>query len=150
MAYLQIIYDGFNQSLPVLRDPWMTFFDSLFENLGKHLLQAKQKPLPPQRVPVLSIDQEWVFEEGAYTVTTFGFDQLTLVKTEEVEMPARLTLPISNLVLHAEKATLQPTENQVIYQVSNLSELRFTAAFQECVDSLLRKEEDDDRDPAAI
>ena len=49
LAYLQIIYDGFNQSLPVLRDPWMTFFDSLFENLGKHLLQAKQKPLPPQR-----------------------------------------------------------------------------------------------------
>lgn len=83
-------------------------------------------------------------------VTTFGFDQFTLTKAEEVEMPAHLTLPISNLVLHAEKATLQPTENQVIYQVSNLLELRFTAAFQEWVDSLLRKEADDDRDPAAI
>ncbi|ATF71163.1 glycosyltransferase family 2 protein [Enterococcus innesii] len=150
LAYLQIIYDGFNQSLPVLRDPWMTFFDSLFENLGKHLLQAKQKPLPPQRVPILTIDQKWHFDEGTYAVTTFGFDQLTLAKTEEVEMPTHLNLPISNLVLHAEKAMLQPTENQVIYQVSNLSELRFTAAFHEWVDSLLRKEADDDRDPAAI
>jgi cellulose synthase (UDP-forming) len=65
-------------------------------------------------------------------------------------MPVHLNLPISNLVLHAEKATLQPKENQVIYQVSNLSELRSTVALQEWVDSLLRKEADDDRDPAAI
>lgn len=122
LEYLQIIYDGFNRSLPQNRDPWMTPFDQFFANIQRRLDQRGKKRTPSSIVPVIQV-QEWIpFHDGEVFLKSFAYRTMQFAASPRLPRQEEFVCNIRGTKFSLE--FLQETaEGDLIYQVKNISEL---------------------------
>lgn len=139
LQYLQIIYDGFNQSLPVLRDPWTTFFDSLFENVSKHLLPHSQVKGGVHRTATIQVNQMMRFEEGSFFVQNFDYEELTIV-SESADLPQQLSIILGHTTVVAIQKSKYSEGNDHTYIIENSEKVAMAPEVIQWINQLIRKE----------
>lgn len=130
--YLQIIYDGFNRSLPKYRDPWVTPLDRLINNLKKRLFKPRKNNFQASKLATIQLDEEVYFQGLSVQLKTFNFETITLESTEDL-------LAINDPILQIDDVSfqlaLQTHDDTVwIYQVKNLSEIVDSDSLKELID----------------
>lgn len=130
--YLQIIYDGFNRSLPKYRDPWVTPLDRLINNLKKRLFKPRKNNFQVSKLATIKLDEEVYFQGLSVQLKTFNFETITLESTEDLLAINDPILQIDDVLF---QLALQTHDDTVwIYQVKNLSEIVDSDSLKKLID----------------
>lgn len=116
LNYLQIIYDGFNQSLRQTMDPMVTMIDSFLMNFKRrrdlHIAENNTNEV----YPLIQVNQDLNLEGGRVHVYWTNYKTIALDKNNLTH----LQLGTVNLKLTLIDAT---AGNQYIYQIDNLDQV---------------------------
>lgn len=116
LNYLQIIYDGFNQSLRQTMDPMVTMIDSFLMNFKRrrdlHIAENNTNEV----YPLIQVNQDLNLEGGRVHVYWTNYKTIALDKSNLTH----LQLGTVNLKLTLIDAT---AGNQYIYQIDNLDQV---------------------------
>src|SRR5699024_4877204 len=131
LSYLQIIYDGFNQSLPQFRDPFSTLFDQLIENITRRVASNKPQESSQSKTPQLFLEEEGTLKEGKGVAERFDFHTMTLKKMENLPLSKETTFEVDTVQFQL--SFRQEQEEIVIYDVVNLAELIENKKFERLI-----------------
>lgn len=122
LQYLQIIYDGFNRSLPQFRDPWMTPFDHFFDNIHRRLKKMGKSPAFLSKFPVIEMNQTIELTEFDVILQRFNYDTMTFISAENLVNEPQLTVEIEGVVFRLQFFS-QIAQDEYTYKVTNTPEL---------------------------
>lgn len=133
LQYLQIIYDGFNRSLPKFRDPWMTPFDHLFDNIQRRYKKESKAPVIQSKFPVIRMSQVVQLSEFVVLLQCFNYDTMTFSAVENLVNLKEMNVEIEGVTFHLQYI-LQPAQGDYTYKVMNISQLVDTPPFKELIE----------------
>lgn len=116
LNYLQIIYDGFNQSLRQTMDPMVTMIDSFLMNFKRRQDLRIAENNTNEVYPLIQVNQDLNLEGGRVHVYWTNYKTIALDKNNLTH----LQLGTVNLKLTLIDAT---SGNQYIYQIDNLDQV---------------------------
>lgn len=132
LQYLQIIYDGFNRSLPQYRDPWLTPFDLFFANVQRRLNQFSGKTLPISKQPVIQVNEVVSLEAMDVMLEKYNYVTMTFISAENLREQVDRIVTIDHVTFELE--FLEQVESQkYVFQVKNVDELLEEASFYELI-----------------
>lgn len=128
LNYLQIIYDGFNQSLRQTMDPMVTMIDSFLINFQRRQNLSKKPNHTSEVYPKIQVNQSIVLAEGQVYVYWTNYQTIALDKKDITH----LQIGEVNLQLNRMDKT---DSHQYTYQIENLDQVmaipRMKALFHE-------------------
>lgn len=132
LQYLQIIYDGFNRSLPQVRDPWMTPFDHLIENIHRRYKQAGKHTDFVSKTPVLWTNHIISLDEFDVVLHRFNFETMTMSAMEDLSKRKNWTVMIDEIDFQL-AYDYQNQSGEYIFKVTNLQEVMMSPHFENLI-----------------
>jgi len=105
LQYLQIIYDGFNRSLPQFRDPWETPFDRFFNNIQRRLNNVGEKAYVTEKFAKLRMNELIHLHDFDILLQSFSFEKLTIASSENLASVKEMTLNLHGVISHLKLIT---------------------------------------------
>lgn len=140
LQYLQIIYDGYNKSLPKFIDPWISSFDIFFENISNRFKgRNNNKPLNNNKYPLVKLNEEIVINGITVLVCEFNFIYLTIKSLEDVSNIKYINLKNNHFIIELE--LLKKENNKYIFAVTNLEDLLCCLEFDKWIKNIKYKGE---------
>lgn len=128
LEYLQIIYDGFNRSLPMFFDPWITPFDRIFDNIQKRLMKKKTEPL--SKVAQIQLNEEINLQGFSARLHSFNYETIIFSAAENLRYNQIDSFEMDGVEFQLQ--FMEKTVNgQYVYSIQNQSEFVETKAFQQ-------------------
>lgn len=134
LDYLQIIYDGFNRSLPQYYDPWVTPFDRFFDNIRNRMRGLKHENRPASKFAEMEVNEPVPLTGLSGDILSFNYETMTISTTERTSLIQPLIFVVDGVKFHLQFAE-QNKEGHCIYTVQNISEL----VKQDELDKLINK-----------
>ncbi|MDE1547819.1 glycosyltransferase family 2 protein [Jeotgalibaca caeni] len=134
LEYLQIIYDGFNKSLPQFRDAWMTPFEHFFANISRRFARFKGPSAPLSTFPIIAIEEPVQVNEEEWLLHSFNYQTMVVSTESEQAAPVAIEVEIDQVRFDLEFMEELPGYKWQ-YRVKNLEQL----IASEQLDQLLAK-----------
>lgn len=140
LQYLQIIYDGYNKSLPQFLDPWISSFDIFFANIANRFKRkSNNKRLHNNKYPLVHLNEEIVSMGIRLVVCEFNFVNVTIKSFEDASNIKYINLKNNPFTFELE---LVKKENHTyIFEVVNLEDLLCCSEFDNWIKNLKDKGE---------
>jgi cellulose synthase (UDP-forming) len=138
LQYLQIIYDGFNQSLPKYRNPWVTPFDRLIDNIQKRWLSFGTKTTPISKFPMIEINEIVQLNGKDVLLKSFNYQTVIFSSTQNLAKKQEDKIVINQVDF--ELAFNYQNGRDCIYTVKNLSEIVDTSEFKQLINQWVKEE----------
>lgn len=146
-TYLQIIHDGYNRSLPMFRDSWVTPLDRL-ANILKQRLRSKIKTQPSNinigTTPVLRLNERIQMDDYDILLTSFDYNTLTIFSLEELHVQEAFELTIYGVSFVL--SLKERVGNDYQFNIDNLEQLLRSNELQILIESWLIREDVDAHD----
>lgn len=137
--YLQIIYDGFNQSLRQTMDPMVTMLDSFVLNIKRRANGQKDKPFFSEQYPVIFVNQTYETEFNSCYIHHFNYREIELSFPYLAFFEKQMQLKLGEILL-ALNYQSKSGNGRYVYYVENLSEWLDTPELHATVEGWLKKE----------
>ena len=140
LQYLQIIYDGYNKSLPQFLDPWISSFDIFFANIANRFKRkSNNKRLHNNKYPLVHLNEEIVSMGIRLVFCEFNFVNVTIKSFEDASNIKYINLKNNPFTFELE---LVKKENHTyIFEVVNLEDLLCCSEFDNWIKNLKDKGE---------
>ncbi|MFL2132881.1 glycosyltransferase [Desemzia sp. FAM 24101] len=142
LNYLQIIYDGFNRSLPKFFDPWVTPFDRFFDNIHKRLLLKKTASNKVSKYAQLQLNEAVQLGDFTVILEKFDYQTMTFLSTENRAQQQIDVIEIEGVTFQLRFAE-ETGDGRYLYTVQNSSEWVNTTAFQQLLAKWVSKGDED-------
>ena len=142
LQYLQVIYDGFNQSLPKYRNPWVTPFDRLFDNIQKRWLSLGSKTYVASKFPTILINENIQFNGKDILLKSFNYQTMIFSSIQNLVITNEQDVTINGVLFQL--AFKQQNGRDYTYTIKNLSEIIHTSEFKELLKQWTREEGEKD------
>ncbi|MHC5374463.1 glycosyltransferase [Enterococcus sp. LJL120] len=143
LVYLQIIYDGFNRSLPQFRDPWVTPFDLFFANLKERLQHFGKKRPTASAQPTIPLNQVIQLTNFDVLLRDFDYQTVSFAAAENLKELQNIQLQIDEVPFDLEFLG-QTDHGDYRYRVANLSDIIQTASFKKLIHKWVEKGDESD------
>lgn len=142
LNYLQVIHDGFNQSLPQFRDVWITPLERFLINLEKRIFIRRLKEEEVKKAPVIAMKKRVAIKNHEFIFHEFDFQYITAQTNRTLRIGESFTWKFGgiHLRLEAEKVL---TENKYKLKVTNLHKIVHHPAFIKEIKQWVREKEAD-------
>lgn len=138
LNYLQIIYDGFNESLPKVFDPWVTPFDRFYDNIQKRFFNKNNSTGEVSKLAELELNEKVELSGYAAVLTRFDYQTLTFSAVEDLCKVQDSILEMNGIVFRLQFNTKTKTD-QYVYTIQNSSKIFETSEFCELLSKWLQK-----------
>lgn len=139
LQYLQVIYDGFNQSLRQDMDPMITLIDSFVMNIERREQARRQGPHFSQKYPMIKVNKEIIVNNISYFVHSFNYHELELTASTRSLPPIDLELTMDKISFQLKFSKLTQ-KGTAIYEVVNIVDLVDNPALIDLVNDWMQKE----------
>lgn len=129
LQYLQIIYDGFNQSLPQFRDPWVNSFDRFIDNLSRRLNDGGNKDDESSKFPVIQINEEVDASGMKLLLRKFNYQHLYIASPQDLSKQENLNVSVDGVPFDLSYVA-QNNDDEYTFEVANLTALMNDSAFE--------------------
>lgn len=139
LQYLQVIYDGFNQSLRQTMDPMITLIDSFVMNIERRELGQGNKSNFSQKYPMIKVNQQIINGLNIYYIHSFNYRamELTVANLKMVQSELNIVINKMTFELHLSHLTANKT---AIYELQNIEELVNKQEFSDLISNWTDKE----------
>ncbi|OJG42974.1 glycosyltransferase, group 2 family protein [Enterococcus hermanniensis] len=140
LNYLQVIYDGFNQSLPQFRDVWITPFERFVINIEKRIFIKRLKTDQVKKAPIITMEKHIAIKNHEFIFHEFDFQHITAKTNQTLQIGENFTWKLGeiHLQLEAEKAL---AGNKYKLKVTNLHKVAHHPTFIEEVKQWAKEKE---------
>lgn len=129
LQYLQIIYDGFNQSLPQFHDPWVNSFDRFIDNLSRRLNDGGNKDDESSKFPVIQINEEVDASGMKLLLRKFNYQHLYIASPQDLSKQENLNVSVDGVPFDLSYVA-QNNDDEYTFEVANLTALMNDSAFE--------------------
>ncbi|EXJ23769.1 Cellulose synthase catalytic subunit [Alkalibacterium sp. AK22] len=137
LNYLQIIYDGFNEYLPMFYDKWVTHIDRLVENVQRRVSKNKTGPLPVSLYPEIQSGLPVQCQGKDYRLLSFDYHTITLDRPLAFEGKQNLTAYCDGFKLELSDS-LSTASHATTYKINNLNQLKTSGALNTLVSRMMK------------
>lgn len=138
LDYLQIIYDGYNESLPKFFDPWVTPFDRFYDNIQKRFFNKRKSTTEVSKLAELQLNEKVELRDCTAVLTRFNYHTLTFSATEDLSKVQDSNLEMNGVVFRLQFKKKIKTD-QYVYTILNSSKILETSEFYELLSKWVQK-----------
>ena len=129
LQYLLVIYDGFNQSLPQFRDPWVNSFDRFMDNISRRLRGNGNIRNEISKFPIIQINEEVDVSGAKLLLRRFNYHHLFIASQQDLSENGDFHVSIDGVPFDLSYIA-HNDDDEYTFEVANLATLMNDSAFE--------------------